>query len=125
LLWALNQCGDDDVKQVLSQSGLSAQTIETELERIRAAADPNQVFVGQIGYSADAQAALNEAAQLAEHEGHAPASFGHILLSLLVSGELSVLLARFAEAQDAAHKEIQARMDRQKKLTLRRKQDEH
>ena len=115
LLASLGRVGDADATALLEKHGLGPERIEAELRRSQSAEDALQVFVGKIGLSEGGTAALSQAVEVAEEYGQQQANYWHILLGLLLSGELSILLTRLHEGREGARLEVKEHLDKRKK----------
>jgi len=112
LLWSLSQCGDRAAREQLEQMGLSPGVIRAELARQIPPGDRNSVFVGKPGLNDKSVSALDEATREADRLGQKPANWFHVLLGLLIAGELQQFLFGLRVSADSAKAQARAKLEK-------------
>jgi ATP-dependent Clp protease ATP-binding subunit ClpA len=111
LLCALGQCRDPAAPIELRQLGLDPEQLHEALLQTIPPPARDAVLIGHPQWAADAQAALHEAVQEAEHLQQSPAGWEHLLLTLLNSAAVVVLLHHIHFDPRPARNALRARLE--------------
>jgi ATP-dependent Clp protease ATP-binding subunit ClpA len=111
LLCALGECRNPSPRLELHELGLDPEQLREALLQITPPPAPDAVLIGHPQWAADAQAALHEAVQEAEHLQQSPAGWEHLLLTLFNSAAVVVLLHHLHFDPRPAREALRARLE--------------